>query len=187
MKLRKKVLLISIILICFIIKDINIEENTQIPHILENKPLNISTTINTKSSIIGEIEIPKINLKKELFKINDINNNVEKNIEILKESSMPEIKNGNFILAAHSGVSKKAFFKNLYKLKENDIINIYYINVKYEYKVTNIYTELKKDGITIYRDLNKSTITLTTCAKDYKNSQLIVIGELQSINKYLHY
>lgn len=187
MKLRKKVLLISIILICFIIKDINIEEDIQIPPVLEKKSLSISTTINTKNNIIGEIEIPKINLKKELFGINDINNDVEKNIEILKESSMPNIENGNFILAAHSGVSKKAFFKNLYKLKENDIIIIYYNNLKYEYKVTNIYTELKKDGITIYRDLNKSTITLTTCAKDYKNNQLVVIGELQSINKCLHY
>ena len=43
---------------------------------------------------IAVLEIPKINLKRGLLPINDKNNNVNKNVEVLKNSDMPNVKNG---------------------------------------------------------------------------------------------
>ena len=40
----------------------------------------------SKSDYIAVIKIPKINLEKGLYDVNDINNNVDKNIQILKSS-----------------------------------------------------------------------------------------------------
>ena len=59
-----------------------------------------------KEEYVAVIEILKINLKKGLYSKDSKKNNVN-NIEILKESDMPDIKNGNFILAGHSGTSRR--------------------------------------------------------------------------------
>lgn len=67
---------------------------------------------------IGVLEIPKINLKKGFLKINDRNNNVNKNIQILENSTMPDSDGGLLVIAGHSGSGRVAFFKNLYKLKK---------------------------------------------------------------------
>lgn len=134
--------------------------------------------INKKEIIeyIAVIEIPKINLKHGLVDINSKYNNINKNITILAESTMPNIKYGNFILAAHSGNSEVSFFKNIHKLKNNDLINIYYKDNIYKYKIFNIY-EIEKIGKTTLELDNKNTfITLITCIPK-TNKQLIVMGK----------
>ena len=146
----------------------------------KNNVVNVQRENKEKSVInyIGVIEIPAINLKRGLVDINDERNNIEYNIEILKESNFPDEKFGNFILASHSGNSNVSFFKNIYKLKLDDLIIIYYKNKIYNYKIYKKY-EIEKNGKTTLELDNKNTyITLITCIPN-TNKQLVILGKME--------
>ena len=130
----------------------------------------------TNYDYIAVLEIPKINLKRGLSQ-DKYYNNVNRNVEILKGSTMPNISKGNFILAGHSGSGRVAYFRNLNKLTIGDISYIYYGGIKYTYKVNNIYDIEKTGTATITRDLNKTTLTMITCRHN-TNKQIILIAEL---------
>ena len=50
--------------------------------------------------------------------------------------------------------------------------------MKYVYKIVNIY-EVEKDGtVAIYRNYDKTTLTLITCTKNNDASQTVYIAEL---------
>ena len=134
-------------------------------------------TKKNEINYVAVIEIPKISLKKGLVDKNDRLNDVDRNIEILKESDMPTTKNGNFILASHSGNSSISYFKNLYKLNINDIVYVYYNNKTYTYKVVNKY-EIEKTGKAIIkRNKNTKSLTLITCKRG-TNKQFVFIAEI---------
>lgn len=130
---------------------------------------------------IGSLEIPKINLNKGFTSLDSPYNSVNKNIEVVKKSSYPDKEKGNFILAAHSGNSYLAYFRNLYQLTIGDKAYVNYKNKKYTYKIVNIYEQEKTGKIAIYRDLDKSTLTLITCTKNSHTKQTIYILELESV------
>lgn len=130
---------------------------------------------------IGTISIPKINLNKGFVDLNSKYNTVSKNVQIVKGSDYPDVINGNFILAAHSGNSYLAYFKNLYKLELDDLAYITYKNKTYTYKIVNIYEQEKTGQIAIYRNQERTCLTLITCTKDSKTKQTIYILELIDI------
>ena len=130
---------------------------------------------------IGVLEIPKINFNKGFTSLDSPYNSVNKNIEVVKKSSYPDKEKGNFILAAHSGNSYLAYFRNLYQLTIGDKAYVNYKNKKYTYKIVNIYEQEKTGKIAIYRDLDKSTLTLITCTKNSHTKQTIYILELESV------
>lgn len=129
------------------------------------------------------LEIPSINLKKGLYAIDSKNNNVNKNIEIIDSSDMPDKTKGNFILAGHSGTGRIAFFDDLDKLIVDDTIIVYYKNIKYIYQINNIESIVKDGTIEIKREF-ESMITLTTCNQANKNEQLVITGILVSKENY---
>lgn len=129
-----------------------------------------------KNDYFAIIEIPKINLKKELYEIGDQRNNVDKNILVHKNSIFPK----NIILASHSGNRKYAYFKNLYKLKVNEPVKIYYNNQIYEYIVEEIEEQNKTGNLYLKEDLNERLI-LITCSKNNK-TQVIYYCKLKSIS-----
>lgn len=135
-----------------------------------------------KDSFSGILEIPIFNLKKGFYELDNINNNVDKNIEILDESDMPDVVNGTFMLAGHAGTSAYSHFKNLYKLKLNDEIYIYYNGYKYYYKITNIYDVEKTGKVKIKKDPSKTTLVLLTCRHN-TDYQMVFIAELLSKEK----
>ena len=149
---------------------------------INNKINNQHIEVNKKDNekiidYIGVLEIPKINLIRGIVAKNDIRNNVDYNIEILKESTMPNTYNSNLFLAAHSGNSKVSFFRYLYKLNYNDEVYVYYDNKKYIYKVSNLY-EIEKNGYAeIKRNNNKKHLVLITCI-DGTDKQLVIICDL---------
>ena len=146
-----------------------------------------STTNKTSTQsyyYIGYLEIPTINFKKGFVDINSQDNTVNKNITIISGSKYPDVEKGNFIIASHSGTGVNSYFKNLYKLSENDKAYVYYKNIKYTYKIVKIYDQPKDGTVAIYRDYNKTTLTLITCTKDNKTSQTIYIAELESQERY---
>ena len=132
------------------------------------------------NNYIGRLEIPKINLVKGFTSKTSSDNNVNKNIAILEPSSYPDKDKGNFILAGHTGNAWNSFFRNLYQLEVNDKAYVYYNNVKYTYTLQKKYDELKTGVATIYRDVNKTTMTLITCKKGTRDKQTIFIFELDS-------
>lgn len=143
----------------------------------ENYTEEIKEEKTDNEKYIAVIKIPKINLEKGLCDISSTCNSVSRNIEILKESSYPNIENGNFILAGHSGNGNISYFRDVDKLSIDDEISIFYGKKEYQYKVMNIY-EIEKTGkANIVRNGNKTTLTLITC-KGNEDKQLVVISEL---------
>ncbi|MBR2707977.1 MAG: sortase [Bacilli bacterium] len=126
--------------------------------------------------VFARVKIPKININRKLYPIDSRQNTVEKNIQILKESNMPDETNGNFILAAHSGFSSIAYFHNLDKLNIGDEVTVNYLNNDYKYIISDKYDVLKTGKVSIKRDKSRSTITMITCKGEDK--QLVVIGYL---------
>ena len=130
---------------------------------------------------IGYLSIPKINLKKGFLDKRSPENDVEKNILVVEGSNYPDKDKGNLMLAGHSGTGWKAFFNDLYKLNKGDIAVVTYKGKTYTYKIVNIYTQPKVGKIAIYRNYDKTTLTLITCTNNDSTTQTIYIAELQSV------
>lgn len=129
---------------------------------------------------LAVLKIDKINLERGIYSINSKNNNVNKNIQLLKESNLPDKENGNVIIAGHSGNSYKAYFKNLVKLNNGDEAEIVYNGKTYIYSLSNSYEVEKTGRVEISRNINKQTLTLITC-KHNTNKQIVFVFELKNI------
>ena len=119
-----------------VIEDVETEELEEEAPSSTPKPSSNGSSI--KKEYIGYLQIDKVNLRQGLVSKNSYYNNVNRNIQILKQSSMPDKEKGNVILASHSGTSSISYFKNLYKLNLGDEAKIYYKNNVYLYKIVNI-------------------------------------------------
>ena len=96
---------------------------------------------------------------------------------------MPNIVNGTFILAGHSGSSIYSYFRNLNKLELNNKIYVYYNGYKYSYEVTNIYDIEKTGKIKIEKESNMTALVLITCRHN-TNKQIVIIADLLNEEKY---
>lgn len=174
---------------------LNEENNLKIEEFLENETNeeivveeDIKEETNTSNvssyDYIAVLEIPSINLKRGLVDPSSKYNNVNYNIQIINKSTMPDVVNGNLVLAGHNGASYVSFFRNLDKLNINDKIYIYYGGYKYEYSLSKIYDTPKGGNVEVYRDNSKTTITLITCKKNTKDTQVVYIGYLDSKELY---
>ena len=169
------------------------EENQIDSYINKDSTNDVETADNLASDETNEhrevnysfvIEIPEISLKKGIYGIIQEFNTVSKNIQLLNESDMPDIENGNVILASHNGSSSISFFNKLDRLNTDSIIYIYQSGIKYEYRLNNSY-EIEKNGTAIIkRDLNKSTLTLITCKRNSKDKQMVYIAYLINKTEY---
>ena len=138
---------------------------------------NKSSVSTSKDDYLGRLMIPKINFNRSFYKIDSVYNDVDKNIQVMKGSSLPDVDGGNLIIAGHSGNVWFSFFKNLYKLKKGNNAYVYYNDTKYTYKVVDIYNVKKNGKVTIKRDRTKRTMTLITCTKNSKTLQTVYILE----------
>lgn len=132
--------------------------------------------VKADSNYIAVLKIDKINLEKGLYEIGNSLNNVDHNIEILSGSNMPNVENGNLVLASHNGYLKESYFRNLYKVEIHDKISVFYDSYEYIYEVINTYKVEKTGTVKVIRNNNKTTLTLITCSGD--NEQLVVICEI---------
>ena len=186
MSIKKGFIVISIIIVIIIILlNFNYEKHSIVNnnYLIKNNGNRIikSFDTNNRNNIkpIAYLSISKIGLNKALYSINSYNNNVNYNIEINKNSDMPNIIGGNMILEAHSGDNYNSFFRNLYKLDFDDKIDIVFNNYNYKYIIKDIYYTKKNGFIKIKRDYNKSTVTLITCTKDNDSKQTVYIAYLE--------
>lgn len=135
------------------------------------------------NNYIGYLSIPKINLKKGFLDKRSELNNVEQNIQVIAGSSYPDVDKGNLIIAGHSGSGWKAFFNDLYKLEKGDIAIVSYKNKDYTYKIVSIYKQEKTGKIAIYRNYEKTTLTLITCTNFDNATQTVYVAELQEVSE----
>lgn len=149
-----------------------------------NNQSQYSINKSTDNKYIAILEISSISLKTGLVDFKSSGNNVNKRVQIIAGSQMPNIEYGNLILAAHSGTSNISYFKNLYKMQEGNEIYIYYSGIKYVYVLNNIYDVNKTGEVEIKRDPNKNTLTLITCTKDSDTKQTVYITYLKNKEQY---
>jgi len=133
-----------------------------------------------KEPYLAVLKIDKIKLEKGIYNINSKNNNVNKNIQLLKESDMPDKENGNVIIAGHSGNSYMAYFKNLVKLNDGDEAKIFYNGKTYIYKLTKSYEVDKTGKVALAKNKDRQTLTLITCMHN-TNKQIVFVFELEKI------
>ena len=158
---------------------VNVETEEEIEEIeeeiIEETPE--ETTPEIVYDYIGTLEIPKIDFKRGFLGLGARYNKVNYNVTVINGSTFPDEENNNLILASHSGGCSVCFFNNLFKLSIGDEAYINYKNVRYAYKMVNIY-EVEKDGtVPIYRDYEKNTLTLITCTKYSKTKQTVFVFE----------
>lgn len=151
------------------------QEQEEIKEIIKDNKEDIEK-VKVDSNYIAVLKIDKINLEKGLYEIGNSLNNVDHNIEILSGSNMPNVENGNLVLASHNGYLKESYFRNLYKVEIHDKISVFYDSYEYIYEVINTYKVEKTGTVKVIRNNNKNTLTLITCSGD--NEQLVVVGEL---------
>lgn len=151
------------------------QEQEEIKEIIKDNKEDIEK-VKVDSNYIAVLKIDKINLEKGLYEIGNSLNNVDYNIEILSGSNMPDVENGNLVLASHNGYLKESYFRNLYKVEIHDKISVFYDSYEYIYEVINTYKVEKTGTVKVIRNNNKNTLTLITCSGD--NEQLVVVAEL---------
>lgn len=140
-----------------------------------------SSVTSNLEHYIGYLEIPKLGFRRGFYNIDSALNTVEANIEVIKGSSMPDVENGNLIIAGHSGTGWKAFFNDLHLLEVGDEARVLYQGNTYIYQITNIYKDKNTGRLAIKRDYNKTTLTLVTCTNNDSKTQTIYIAELSSV------
>lgn len=133
-----------------------------------------------KEPYLAVLKIDKIKLEKGIYNISSKNNNVNKNIQLLKESDMPDKENGNVIIAGHSGNSYMAYFKNLVKLNNGDEAKIFYNGKTYIYNLKKSYEVDKTGKVALSKNKDRQTLTLITC-KHNTNKQIVFVFELEKI------
>ena len=121
----------------------------------------------TKDKYIGILEIPKINLKRGFYDLNDSKNIIDKNITLLK------INKNIIVFAAHSGNAYIAYFNDIKKLQKKDIIIVDYKHKKEIYEVYSKGLDDKDGKIKITKEKNKRLV-LVTCNNNDKNNYLII-------------
>lgn len=149
---------------------------------LNEENVEAQVEIKETQSYFAILEIEKINLKRELFEIGNINNNVDKNLFVVDSSVFPDALNSNVIIAGHSGSGKNAYFKNLYKLKQGDTLKLYYNNKLYIYEINDIEYQ-DKTGILYLKKENYNMLTLITCTLNDKKHQTIYYAKLKNVSK----
>ncbi|EDT72326.1 sortase family protein [Clostridium perfringens D str. JGS1721] len=130
---------------------------------------------NSATNNLGTIAILKIsgiNLKAPI-----VDGEENLNYVVAKYKNSPNFgENGNTILAAHNNM-KGSIFKNLYKVKIGDTVEVQKDNELFRYKITKREIVEPNDPSLLTQDLNKKEITLITCTNRAKQ-RLILKGEL---------
>ncbi len=124
----------------------------------------------TKKFVIGEINIPSLNISYPIF--SKLDDETLKISPCIFHGKMPP-ESGNLCIAGHN-YNNDQFFSLIYKLKKGDIIRIYDINHhKYTYTVFANY-EVKTDDLSPISSLKSNhELTLVTC-NNFNNHRIIV-------------
>lgn len=150
--LKNRRYLVMILLVIFTFFSLN--ESVKEMKVLKRQDYN-----HLGNDCIARLEIPKINLRKDLYAKASLENDVDQNLMIIGD--MPSL-DGQFIIAGHSGNSPIAYFNDLIYLVKGDFIIVYYNNLKYTYSISDIY-DIEKSGKLYLKKSETGIIVLITC------------------------
>ena len=152
---------------------------------IQNENTNQKDTkdIKRKINYTSILEIPSINLKEGLVDNTRNFNSIKYAVSIDNHSNYPNI-NGNFIVYAHSGNGRNAFFRNLVKVNLNEKVYVYYNGIKYEYEIIDKYDIEKTGKANVIITDKEKYITLITCNQSHKGYQVVLIGRQINQIKY---
>ena len=122
-----------------------------------------------KASLIGILEISKLNLHQNLYEKDSKENNVDKNVTLLTDMCLLK-EDCTLVLAAHSGSSAIAYFKNLDKLTIGDEAMLHYQNKTYLFELFST-EKVSKNGQLILKKEKGKYLLLTTCDKQDETKQ----------------
>lgn len=138
----------------------------------QNKDNKSNNSATNNPGVIAILKISSINLKAPI-----VNGEDNLNYVVGKYRNSPNFgENGNTILAAHNN-TKGSIFRNLYKVKVGDIVEIKKDNKMYKYKIKEREIVEPNDSRLLTQDISKKEITLITCTNRAKQ-RLILKGEL---------
>lgn len=138
----------------------------------QNKVNKNNNSATNNDEVIAILKISSINLKAPV-----VNGEENLNYVVAKYRNSPNFgENGNTILAAHNNM-KGSIFKNLYKVKIGDTVEVQKDNGVFKYKITQREIVEPNDSSLLSQDLSKKEITLITCTNRAKQ-RLILKGEL---------
>ena len=138
----------------------------------KNKGNKNNNSATNNPGTIAILKISSINLKAPI-----VDGEENLNYVVAKYKNSPKFgENGNTILAAHNNM-KGSIFRNLYKVKIGDMVEIQKNNEVFKYKITQSEIVEPNDPSLLTQDLSKKEITLITCTNRAKQ-RLILKGEL---------
>lgn len=121
------------------------------------------------------LEIPSIEIYQNVYPINNVLNDVSKNVELLQDS---DLENHLVFLAAHSGSGSATYFNSLIFLEKGDSIFLNFLNKVDSYVVIDKYYILK-NGYFEVGEVYSDHLFLITCSLDYSDRQLVVEAVLE--------
>lgn len=127
-----------------------------------------------KKEKFPSLVIDKISFKENIFPIGDKRNHIDRNIELLYADK----ERNNYIIVGHSGSGSTAYFKNLNKLVNGDIVSIR-AKAILNYQVINKYLMPKALKNTISFREKTGNLQLITCDRLEKDKFLVIELSLQ--------
>ncbi|MGU8577987.1 class D sortase [Clostridium perfringens] len=138
----------------------------------KNKGNKNNNSATKNQEVIGILKISSINLKAPI-----VNGEENLNYVVAKYKNSPNFgENGNTILAAHNNM-KGSIFRNLYKVKIGDTVEVQKDNEVFKYQITKREIVEPNDSSLLTQDLRKKEITLITCINRAKQ-RLILKGKM---------
>lgn len=145
----------------------------------------IYDSLPTKSTEIGSLNIPKIDLNVSIAHgTND--NELQSEAGHLYGSSLPvDGENVHAVIAAHSALATADLFTDLDELEKGDEFYVTVLNQEYEYEVVDINIVLPTDEAPYMQvEEGKNYVTLYTCTPYGVNThRLLVKGELVGVKE----
>lgn len=137
-----------------------------------------ASLILLKSSLMGYIIIPKINLNLPIY-YGSNETVLMKGIGHLEGTSLPIGGDGcHSVLTGHTGLNDKKLFTDLEQINEGDLFFIKILNKKLCYKVMSIKVVLPDNTESIFFDDSRDLCTLITCTPyGINDHRLLVTGE----------
>ena len=131
--------------------------------------------VDNVDDVIMNLYIPKINVRNNIYSKDSIENNIDKNVIIMDESSTPDTLD-MVLLGAHSGTGPLAYFKDFDKLEIGDEIYLNYKGINYKYLIKYMYDDFKDGKIKVSKNY-KNSLILYTCKPKEKDYFLVVVAQ----------
>lgn len=128
---------------------------------------------------ISILEISKLDLQQNIYEKNSKENDVDKNVTLLTDICLLK-EDCTLVLAAHSGTSIIAYFKNLDRLTIGDEASLIYQDKMYSFELFSV-EKVSKNGQLILKKEKGKYLLLTTCDKQDETKQVVYYFYLKNI------